>query len=475
MISIFGRDHLAHRFAERKGTGMPQELNIPTNYEAEEGIIACLLCNWRQIASIVDRLSPAHFHDDKLATIYGCILDLYQRGQPPTIPRVADEWARRIVQPLEVRQLSWELERYTMSLATLHGVDAYVDSVIRVSQHRRLIQACQRIVEAAYHQADNSLQLAEEAILAIALDGDLKGLTPFGTALDAYLAQYEQRRVEASEGKSVGVKTGLRAVDALLGGLRPGTLNILAARTSVGKTSLALTIALAIAKNALTGGGEVAFFSLEMQQDELVQRLLAMDVPIDQSLLRDGRTNEAEHRQVRERAELLRPIGLHIADNIYQLDALKSNARILCTRRKIALIVVDYLQLVDVVPDAHQKYRARVRYEEVGEISKGLKRLAQELQVPVLALAQLNRVSEEVEEPQLRHLGESGRLENDADLVAFLHCRKEEVEKRNQAQPYQMDFWVRKHRNGRIGKVTLGFRPHLTRFDDLSHDQEHPR
>jgi replicative DNA helicase len=183
--------------------------------------------------------------------------------------------------------------------------------------------------------------------------------------------------------------------------------------------------------------------------------------------LRDGRTTEDEHLQVREHAEQLRPIGLHIADNLYRLDTIKSNARVLCTRRKIALIVVDYLQLIDVAPDAQQRYRAKVRYEEVGEISKGLKRLAQELQVPVLALAQLNRMSEESEEPQLRHLGESGRLENDADIVAFLHCRKEELEKRNNAQPYQMDFWVRKHRNGRIGKVVLSFKPHLTRFDDL--------
>jgi replicative DNA helicase len=266
---------------ERNLVSMPIEQNIPTNYEAEEGVIACLLFNWRNIVKIADRLRPAHFHDDKLATIYSCILDLYQRGQRPTIPSVADEWARRTVQPLEIRQMSWELEQYTTSIATLHGVDAYVDSVIRVSQHRRLLQACARIAEAAYHQAENSLQIAEEAIMAVALDGDLKGLTPFGTALDAYLAHYEQRRAEVAEGKSIGVKTGLTTIDALLGGFRPGTLSILAARTSIGKTSLALNIALTIAKQALSGGGEVAFFSLEMQQDELVQRLLAIDVPID--------------------------------------------------------------------------------------------------------------------------------------------------------------------------------------------------
>lgn len=439
-------------------------LPMPGNTEAEEQVLACILSNPRSIMRVIDTLKPEHFATPDLANTYEVMCALTRQRKAPTPFSVADELVRREMRSQDIKQVRWEMDQLAMAFALDSRLEEYVESIKRASKNRRLIQAAGRIVDAAYHQDDNSVELAEELISAIALDGDLRGVSTFADALDRYMDELDTRIKDHREGRVMGVRTGFADIDRMIGSLRPGTLNIIAARTSVGKTSWALSVGLHVAKQALTDGKEVCFFSLEMRESELVQRLLSMDSFLNSSLLRDGMLTDAEHEDIKNRAQGLRPIGLHISDSAYRLDAIRSQARLLCARRKIGLVIVDYLQLVDVPPAERGK---TPRHEIVAEISRNLKRLAQDLNVPILALAQLNREAEHAEAPQLHHIGDSDGIARDADLVGFLHVNKDELEKRSKGEDYCVDFLVRKQRNGRIGQEQLYFRPRLTRFDDM--------
>lgn len=440
-----------------------KQLPMPGNTEAEEQVLACILSNPHTIMRVIDTLKPEHFALADYQAIYDVMVALTRQRKAPTPFSVADELVRRQLRSYDIKQVRWELEQMARSFALDSRIDEYVVSIVRASKNRRLIQAAQRIVEMGYHQDEQSVETALELIGQIALDGDLRGVSTFADAIDRYLVELDTRIRERREGRVIGVRTGFDDIDRMIC-LLPGMLAILAARTSIGKTSWALSVALHVAKRALEDGKEVCFFSLEMQEGELVQRLISMDASLNSALLRDGLLNDEEHQEIKDRAQTLRPIGLHISDNAYRLDTIRSQARLLCSRSKIGLIIVDYLQIVDIPPAERGK---APRHELMGELSRNLKRLAQDLQVPILALAQLNREAEHAEIPQLHHIGESDGIARDADLVAFLHVDKEEMEKRNQGQDYCVDFLVRKQRNGRIGQERLYFRPRLTRFDDM--------
>lgn len=437
---------------------------MPGNTEAEEQVLACILSNPHAIMRVIDTLKPEHFALADYGAIYEAMVALTHQRKAPTPFSVADELVRRQVRSDDIKQVQWEMREMALKFALDTQLEEYVSSIVRASKNRRLIQAADRIVQMGYHQDENSVEMAEELISAIALDGDMRGFSKFDDAVDRYLVALDTRIKDAREGRVIGVRTGFSDIDRMIGSLRPKTLNILAARTSIGKTSFALAVALNVAKQALQDGKEVAFFSLEMPEEELVQRLLSMDAMLNSSLLRDGLLNDEEHQDIIARAKNLRSIGMHISDSAYRLDTIHSQARMLCSRRNIGLLIVDYLQLIDVPPAERGKAQ---RHEVLAETSRKLKRLAQDLSVPILALAQLNREAEHADAPMLHHIGESDGIARDADLVAFLHVCKEELEKRNQGEDYCVDFLVRKQRNGRIGQERLYFRPRLTRFDDM--------
>lgn len=440
-----------------------KQLPMPGNTEAEEQVLACILSNPHSIMQVIDTLKPEHFALPAYQDIYEVMVALTRARKAPTPFSVADELARRQMRSDDIKQIHWEMDQMADSFALDSRIGEYVDSIIRASRNRRLASAAEHIIEMAYHQDEQSVETALELIGQIALDGDLRGVSTFADAIDRYLVELDVRISDRREGRIQGIRTGFTDIDRMIR-LVPGMLAILAARTSIGKTSWALAVALHVAKQALQDGKEVCFFSLEMPEGELVQRLLSMDASINSALLGDGLLNDEEHQDIKERAKNLRSIGLHISDNAYRLDTIRSQARLLCSRRKIGLIIVDYLQLIDVPPSERGK---SPRHEIIAEMSRSLKRLAQDLQVPIMALAQLNREAEHAEIPQLHHIGESDGIARDADLVAFLHVCKEELEKRNQGDDYCVDFLVRKQRNGRIGQERLYFRPRLTRFDDL--------
>lgn len=441
-----------------------KNIPLPGNTEAEEQVLACILYNPRQVSRVMDTLAPEHFSVPDLGNVYECILALVAERREPTPFNVADELVRRQLRSYEIKQVRWEMEQLSMAFAP-GDIEDYMHAIVRSWRCRRAIEFARRIADAGYHQDDNLTEIIEEMFNTVVLGNDQEQISSFAQAMDRYLDEFTQRRKDAMEGRSIGIKTGFKFVDRLIGGLRPGTLNILGARTSIGKTSFALALALYAAKDAIRTGLDILFFSLEMKEAELVQRLLSMDTMIDQSLLRDGMTSQQDYEDIVDRGRALRPIGMHIADSIYRLDSLRGSARSLCARRKIGLIVVDYLQLVDLPPTERGKQQ---RHETIAEISRTLKRLAQELNVPVLALAQLNREAERSETPQLHHIGDSDGIGRDADLVAFLHVDTEQMVLRNKAEDYFIDFIVRKQRNGPLGTERLWFRPRQTRFEDVS-------
>lgn len=446
-----------------------QEPHMPGNTEAEEQVLACILSSPRTIVRVIDTLKPEHFVTPDYENIYACMVALTRERRAPTPFNVADELVRRQMRSLEIKQVRWEMDQLSGVFALDTRLEDYAASIVRASKYRRLTIVLRNGIDGAYRQEDGCIEKVLETVSAIAMDGDLRGMATFADAVDRYMGELDERINDAREGRMIGVRTGFKDVDRMIGSLRPGTLNIVAARTSIGKTSWALMVALNIAKQAMQDGKHVGLFSLEMMESELVQRLLSMDSFIDSSLLRDGMLSDSDHAEVKQRARELRPIGLHVSDTAYRLDTIKSQARILCSRFPIGLLIVDYLQLIDMPPDAR---RNQQKHEAIAEISKGLKRMAQELGVAVLALMQLNRESERESEPQVRHLGDSDGPGRDADLVAFLHVPPEEIEKRNKAEDYYVDFLVRKQRNGRLGQERLWFRPRLTRFDDVESTYE---
>ena len=429
---------------------------VPSNSEAEEGILSCLLFNPRLVSRVIDTLKPAHFMSDHLATIYEAIVNLYRNGRTCTLPNVHDELSRMGHDP---RQPGWNLDDLYGSLATLNKVEDYVEIVLRAHTYRQLLQLAQEMADDAYHQREGALERAEQRFAAIALGSDTKPVATLAETIDRYIQAYDERRMLAKQGITRGVLTHFRDMDRLLGGLLPSRLYVLAARPSIGKTSLALNIALNIVQHAR----HVLFFSLEMDEDELTQRLLSMETHIDQAFLRDGDTNDEQDWNIREMARQLRRLDLKIDDRTYLLSQVRSKATTTHMQKPLDLIVVDYLQLIDASVEG--RGRNELRTEEVGKLSKGLKRLARDLKVPVLALAQLNRKSEEYDLPQLSHLGESSKIEQDSDVVMFIHCDESEIDKRNKSEPYRLNIIVRKHRNGRIGQIPLMFRPRLTKFE----------
>jgi replicative DNA helicase len=415
---------------------------IPSNTEAEAGVLSCLLFNPKLITRIIDTLKPEHFHVDNYGTVYQAICNLYQRNKACTLPNVRYELSRM---ERTVEEGNFSLDDLTGSLATLYSIEDYADTLIELSRNRQALSVASELADDAYHQRPGALDKAVERLTAIALGTDTKPVATLNDAVDRYMEVYNERRENFAKGIKPGIPTGFRDLDRLLRNLRASKLYVLAARPSLGKTALSLSMA------------------LEMDEEELVQRLLSMDTQIDQAYLGDGDTSDEQDASIRERAAYLKQLDLKMDDRTYLLNEICHKARKAHREQKLDLIVVDYLQLIDSSPEGRGRYE--MRSEEVGKLTKGLKKLARELKVPVLALAQLNRESEKVLMPQLSHLGESAKIEQDSDVVMFINCEEVELEKRNNSEPYRLQVLVRKQRNGRVGTVSLMFRPRLTKFE----------
>lgn len=437
-----------------------QKEKLLANIQAEQNILSLLLAYPRSIRKVVDTLQPEHFYRDKHALVYRTMVGLYQQGRTCTTDNLWDEIGRMDVAAQVGITWADMLDLSNSADAAGGNIEEYAEIVIRKATMRRLAMAAAEIASSAYAEDEDAVEKAEKLIYEIAIGSNSDSIPTFADALDSYIADLEQRMDDREHGVARGLPTGFTGVDQVIGGLQPGTLNTLAALTGFGKTAFALNVAV----NVIQHAKRVLFFSLEMGRNELIQRVLAMEVPIDQMFLRDGDVSKHQLRMLKDRAQGLRQCDFNIDDQTFLLPGIKSKARQMHARKPLDLLVIDYLQMVQATPDGRAKHETRA--EEIAKLSREMKRLARELNIPVLVLAQLNRDVDkrQTKEPQLSDINESGGIARDSDTVMFIYANEDEMEKRKQCQPHEVTLKIAKSRNSRTDDIQLVFSPRITKF-----------
>ena len=431
----------------------------PHNLEAEASLLGAILIDKEAILKIADEVGPDDFYADRNAIIYSAILDLYEAHQPLDLLSLSNklENAKELERVGGATYLT-ELINTTPSAA--HIVH-YAGIVGHKATLRRLSAAASEITGLSYHEdeaLDGLLDRAEQRLFAVSQ----KHLRQNFTTIGSILAQSFDRLDDLHKDKQKlrGVPTGFRALDKLLAGLQKSDLVILAARPSLGKTSLALNVAQHV---AVKEGIPVGLFSLEMSKEQLIDRLLAAQSGIDAWKLRTGNLEDSDFPKINHAMAVLSEAPLYIDDSaVTNIMEMRTKARRLQSEHDLGLIVVDYLQLV-----SGRTTSSDNRTQEVSEISRGLKSLARELNVPVLALSQLSRLVEtrSPQIPQLSDLRESGSIEQDADVVMFIY--REDYYQPDSERQNIADIMIRKHRNGPIGQIELFWQAEQLSFRNL--------
>lgn len=443
---------------------------LPSDVDAEEAVIASLLVDEDAVYKVHGIVRPEDFYREQNRWSYEACLALMERGESINQVTVAHELARQ--NRLEDVGGPAYLSRIVVELPTPIGVEHYAYIVQRDSVYRNLIGATRQIAEMAMQggpRVEEVLTRAEDLIFALHRGDRFRDFYHIRQLLEQYL---EAPGIEARDSSAIsGIRTGFIKLDELLGGLKRSDLAILAARPSLGKTSLALNIA----RNAAVGqGARVAIFSLEMAAGQLAQRMLASESGIDSTRLRLGEQTEAEEQKIMHAMGVLADAEIYIDDMAVQrVSEIRGKAHRLHRERPLDLIIVDYLQLIQGAAGRNDN-----RVAEVSEISRALKGLARELDVTVLACSQLSRAPEQrvPHIPMLSDLRESGSIEQDADVVVFIYredvyVNEEEWQRVNPGRPFPegiAQVIIAKHRNGPTGTVHMRFRKHLTRFEDLA-------
>jgi replicative DNA helicase len=438
------------------------ERPLPQNLDAERSILGAILLDNHALNSAIENLKPEDFFLEQHRRVFNQMIALGENQQAIDLVTLTESLHR--VGELESSGGAPYLASLADGMPRVSNVEHYARIVREKALLRNLIHATHNIQQRALEGedgADTILDNAESSIFALAEDRVKAGLIP---VKDIVRDNFERLEKIFREGKSItGVSTGYTELDKLLSGLQPSELLILAARPSQGKTALALNFAENI---SIRAGSPVAFFSLEMSKESLLQRLVASVAQIDAHKFRSGHLSREDWRRMTEALGTISSAPLWIDDagstSVLEIGA---KARRLKREKGLSLVVVDYLQLIT------GRGRFSNRQEEVSSISRGLKGLAKELQLPVLVLSQLTRAPEREERgPQLSDLRESGAIEQDADVVMFIyrpHWSKMEAspEERDQAE-----IQVAKQRNGPTDKVRFVFRSRLTRFEEAAPD-----
>lgn len=442
---------------------MNSEKALPANIETERATLGSLLLNREAIIPVAPWLRPEMFYLEKHAWIYEAALACYDAAVPPDIRTVSDELRRR--DRLDAIGGVVYLSGLDDAVPTSYHVEFYAREVERASLLRNLIIAGGKIAAIGYDEqqdADAALTRAHEVLDGVSSqrvrEGD--GLVMLASVVDR---RYSELDAAIRDGGAVqlGIRTGLRDLDDITGGLQKSDLIVLAARPGVGKSSLAMTLA----RNIADAGHRVDIFSLEMSREQNVDRLVAMRTGIDLPQVRQLRLNDTGLQAYMEALGWAYSLPIAIDDRA-ALNVADIRARILRSQTKNGppeLVIVDYLQLMGSVR------RTENRVQEVSEISRGLKNLAKELNVPVLALSQLSRAVEgrTSHVPMLSDLRDSGAIEQDSDIVLFIY--REELYDRETDKKGIAELHIAKHRNGACGVIPLRFDAPTTQFLDLTY------
>lgn len=434
----------------------------PHNLDAEASLIGAMLLSRDAVAAAMERnLRPEEFYKPVHQHVFDAIKALSTSGEPIDVVTVAEE-LRRAGQ-LEVVGGLEALVALQNATPAVSSADRYARIVRDTARLRRLLAAAVDIAEIAYASPDDverAVDEAESRIFDVSESESVDSSEPVGELIEREISKLEERY--SSTGTVTGVPTGLTGLDQKLLGLQPGTLNIVGARPAMGKSAFGLGIAVNAARET---GKPVLFFSLEMGKSELAQRILSAEAGVDSMVLRTGKPSANQWSALNHAVGRLN-IPLILDDGSgTTVGQIRSRARRVYSREGgLALIVVDYLQLMG------GDEKVENRQLEVSDISRRLKLLAREFQVPVLALSQLSRQLETRADkrPTLADLRESGALEQDADVVMFLY--RDHVYTRDPATSGDADLIIAKHRAGPIGDVRLAWIPRHTKFDNVAPD-----
>lgn len=433
----------------------------PQNLDAETSLLGAILIDSDAIVKIADLISADDFYDQKNGHIYDAIKQLYEKHSPIDVLTVTDQL--RSSGNLDAVGGAAYLTELTNYVPTAAHVEQYASLVSQKALRRRLIKASQDITTLGFDEAKSLQELIEEAEAKL-FDVSQKHVKQDIVSLETILSESFDRldELHKDKGKIRGVPTGFKDLDGILAGLQRSDLFILAARPSMGKTALALNLA----HNVATKAGEpVLLFSLEMSKEQLVDRMLAMESGVDAWALRTGNLSDQDFERIGQAMGTLSEAQIYIDDTPgITVSDLRTKARREMHQHPLGLIIVDYLQLMS---GGSRFSGDGNRVQEISEISRGLKGIARELNVPLIALSQLSRSveSRSPQIPQLSDLRESGSIEQDADVVAFIY-REDYYNKESERQNIT-DILIKKHRNGPIGGVELFFEKEKQRFRSL--------
>jgi replicative DNA helicase len=445
----------------------------PHNIDAEEAVIGSLLIDGTAIYKIVTLLQPSDFYSERNSLIYGACLALYERDEAIDQITIAQELDRK--GKLEACGGAAYLSHLISICPTSLDIEHHAQIVYRLAVMRRLIDAAGQIANIGYQaepDVDTSLNRAEDILFRLRHGQSPRDFTHIRQVLDKYF-ETTTPTLEA-EGRPKEplpyVLSGFTGLDEFLGGFQRSDLIIIAGRPSMGKTSLSLSLA----RNAAVElGACVTLFSLEMAREPLVLRLLASEAEVDSRRVRLGLHTEEQEKKIMDAIGRLSEAPIYIDDTPQlRVVEMRSKARRLHFERGINLIIVDYLQLM--------YGEGRDEVEKISQISRSLKALARELNVPVIAVSQLSRAAEwrASHKPQLSDLRGSGSIEQDADVVLFVYrddyyYTKEEWEKEHPGESYPppADIMIAKHRNGPTGEIKLLFKPRMAKFANITNEE----
>jgi len=434
----------------------------PHNVEAEQAILGGILINNDAMNQVVDILSLDDFYRESHAALFEGMIGLYQRGEPIDILTLREILTQK--KTLEKVGGTDYLALLVQAVSTSAGIVYHAEIVRNLAVRRRLISQCSTISELCFQNQESTAELlekAEQSIFDIAENQIREGFQSLKQVIDGSFKKLES--VAQFEGYVTGVPTGFERFDQLTAGLQPSDLIIVAGRPSMGKTALALNIGYNAAKKT---GSVVAVFSLEMSRQQLGIRLLGLDAGINATKLRTGSLRGDDWPRLTESADRLSELPIFIDDtSAISVLEMKAKCRRLKKRADLGLVIVDYMQLIQ------GRRSAESRQLEMSEISRSLKGLAKDLNVPVIALSQLNRKVEDRpnKKPQLADLRDSGAIEQDADVIAFIY--RDEIYNPNSEENRNIaDIIIGKQRNGPTGSFKLTFQKELTRFRNYTQD-----
>ncbi len=449
---------------------MLEEKLLPHNIEAEEAVVGSVLIDGDAILQVLPFLKTTDFYRERNRLCYEACVSLFRRGE--TIDQITVSRQLEVDGRLEQIGGVAYLSHLVAGVPTSVHIEYYGRIVNKTATMRNLIDAGSKISAIGYEDTvdvDATLSKAEETLFQVRTDQPTRDFIHVRDVLDQYLE--ERANVgDAAALSGAPVMTGFSSLDELLGGLHRSDMIVLAARPSLGKSTLAINISM----NAAKSGNTIAIFSLEMSRAQLAMRMVSSESEVDAQRLRTGLYTEAQERAIMSSIGSLSDLPIYIDDSPLQgIVEMRSKARRLSQERGLDLLVVDYIQIIQ-----QGAGRGDNRAQEMSEITRSIKGLARDLNVPVLAVSQLNRAVEArtSHKPQLSDLRESGSIEQDADVVMFIYrddvyYNEDEWASRNPDRPYPKnvaELIVSKHRHGPVGNVGLLFRDNLVRFESAA-------